>query len=221
MADHPNEPLPPPAGVSGDAGKTSNQSAPEADAILVPRWIVYFQGALLGVVAATFFIFGMMVGNLTSGANSAAEQKLNVRISGEVVYQREGRELPDVHAVVMFLPVNLKPEQRSDANLVHPDTFQPLDNAGIDSVNALGGSIVRVNERGMFDVVVDGPQEYYVLVISANQKPESTPTFNKLQKAAVATFFKPVEDVIRGNQFYWTTLFADRDTMTIQKIVFD
>ena len=121
----------------------------------------------------------------------------------------------------MFLPVNLKPDQRSDSSLVHPDSFQPLDNVGIDRVNSLGGSIVRVNERGSFDVVVDGPQEYYVLVVSANQKPESAPVFNKLQKAAVGTFFKPVDDIIGGNQFYWTTLYADRDTIPIPKIVFD
>lgn len=196
-------------------------AAGEVDAILVPRWIVYFQGALLGVVAATFFIFGMMVGNLTSGANSTAEQKLNVRVRGEVVYLRDGREVSDADSVVMFLPVNLKPDQRSDAALVHPDTFQPLDNPGIERVNSLGGSIVRVDERGAFDVVVDGPQEYYVLVISANRKPIPAPTFNKLQTAAVATFFKPVESVIDGNQFYWTTLFADRDTISMPKIIFD
>ena len=220
MADNPIDPLPEPARVSGRAGERKAATA-EVDAILVPRWIVYFQGGLLGVVAATFFIFGMMVGNLTSGANSRAEQTLNVGISGEVVYLRSGREVSDVNAVVMFLPVNRKPDERADASLVHPDSFQPLDNSGIERVSALGGSIVRVNARGVFNVVVDGPQDYYVLVISAKQKPETAPTFSKLQKAAVGTFFKPVEDVIGGNQFYWSTIYADRDSLEIPKIVFD
>ncbi len=220
MADDSIDPLPLPARVPGQVAP-SPVASEEVDSILIPRWIVYFQGALLGVVAATFFIFGLMVGNLTSGANSRAEQKLNVQVTGEVVYRRAGREVSDVNAVVVFLPVNLKPDERSDARLVHPESFQPLDNVGIDRVSALGGSIVRVNERGVFNVVVDGPQEYYVLVISANQKPEQAPQFNKLQKAAVGTFFKPVEDVIGGNQFHWTTLFADRENMTIPKIAFD
>lgn len=219
-ANNPEQPLPNPTGVVGD----SSESTPAVigiDSITLPRWIVYFQGALLGVVAATFFVFGMMVGNLTSGANSTAEQKQNVHVSGEVVYMRSGREVSDVNAVVMFLPANKKPNERSNAKAVHPDSFEPLNNIGIDRVSDMGGSIVRVNEQGVFNVFIDGPQDYYVLVVSANRQPESAPSFNKRQKAAVATFFKPVEDVLDGHQFHWTTIFADREAMKIPRIVFD
>ena len=36
--------------------------------IAVPRWVVYFQAALLGLVATTFFIFGLIITSRYKGA---------------------------------------------------------------------------------------------------------------------------------------------------------
>lgn len=191
-----------------------------ADSIVLPRWVVYFQGALLGVIAATFFVFGLMVGNLTSGSNSAAEQRTDVQIEGEVVYVREGQEVSDINAVVMLLPAHSKPDERSSGRAVNPDSFEPLNNEGIERVNELGGAIVRVDDGGKFDLVVDGPGDYYVVVISANRKAGEV-SLSKSQTATLATFFRPVEEVVGDKEFYWSTISARGDRQRIKKVVFE
>ena len=206
----------------GDSGGASNEEfTTKPDSVWIPRWIVYFQGALLGVVAATFFVFGLMVGNLTSGAGSQAEQKLNCRVSGQVAYLRSGQKVADANSVVVMLPVDKKPDQRTDSTPVHPSSFEPLDNPAIERVTSLGGAIVRVNERGSFDLTVDGPQEYYVLIVSANRGRDEGQGISKPQKAAIGTFFKPAEGVIGDQAFYWGVVYADRESIELDEVNFE
>ncbi len=213
--------------TAGDVEQTAadnlpvKDSATNSNSISLPRWIVYFQGAMLGVVAATFFVFGLMVGNLTSGAGSMAEQKINCRVSGQVTYSRGDKNVPDINGVVLLLPVDKSPDQRADSAPVHPDSFEPLDNPAIDSVTFLGGAIVRVNEQGSFDVTIDGPQEYYLLIVSAHKDRDESKEFTKQQKAAIGTFFRPAEGVIGDQAFYWLTLYADRDSIELSEVHFD
>ena len=187
---------------------------------MIPRWIVYFQGALLGVVAATFFVFGVMVGNLTSGTDSAAEQKLNCRLSGQVVVSDRNDTIADRGAVVMLLPLEFRPEERSNSALLHPESFEPLENPGIDRIMALGGAVVRVNDRGAFDVTVDGPHDYVLLVVSASQTRDGSTELSKNQKAVLANYFLPAEGVIGQQAFYWSKLTADRESVELSKIEF-
>ncbi len=63
---------------------------PTEDSISVPRWVVYFQGALLGIVAATFFIFGLMVGSITSETSVKPLVK-SCQVNGEVTYSTGGQ----------------------------------------------------------------------------------------------------------------------------------
>ena len=51
---------------AGSGGEATEIRAIAAGNIVLPRWVVYFQASMLGVCAATFFVFGMMVGNVTS-----------------------------------------------------------------------------------------------------------------------------------------------------------
>ena len=70
--------------------------------ITLPRSVVYFQAALLGVIATTFFIFGLMVGSLTSN-NGFEPEIVSCEVSGEIVYEKNGVEYQDSGAVVMMI----------------------------------------------------------------------------------------------------------------------
>ena len=180
---------------------------------MIPRWIVYFQAALLGVVALTCFVFGLMVGNLTGLGQSGQVELVDCRVKGQVVYQQGNREVADVNAVVLVMPLNEKPDERVPAELVHPDTFRPLNNAALDMLLELGGAAVRVDERGQFDLSVDGPHEYFVLIVSANQDRGSGDGLSKIQRAAVGTFFRPVDDVVGNRNFEWRNIFTDMNIL--------
>ena len=167
--------------------------------ITLPRKIVYFQAALLGVIATTFFVFGMMVGSITS-KNQFAPEIVDCRLSGNVVYESGNRNLPDSGAVVLILPLDKSPERRLNPKSIHPDAFDATDNDVIDSILELGGAVIRTDQNGAFNVEVDSPAKYSVIVISKHSPENSSLT--KKQMAALSTYFMPVEDVRTGKAVF-------------------
>lgn len=164
------------------------------DTVQIPRWIVYFQGAMLGVVAATFFIFGLMVGQVTSPPDTGENQQ-QCRVVGEVWLGGE-ESRPDVGAVVLMLPTDHQPTERQDPRHLNPRRFRPLDNNAIDMIHRLGGAVSRADERGRFDVVVDSPGNYQCVVLSAGRQPTEFQPLEKFQKAVLATFFNQTDRLI-------------------------
>ena len=57
---------------------------------------------------------------------------------------------------------------------VNPDTFKALDNDAINRIHELGGAVVRADENGQFDVIIDANYGnglgYYLLIVSRNQR---------------------------------------------------
>lgn len=180
---------------------------------------------MLGIVATTFFIFGLMVGSLTSSGNPSASETFDCRVSGVVEYEdANGDPLPDEGAVVFLFPAEGKPQERAAASSVSPDSFQALDNPGIEIVHRLGGAIVRADENGEFEVVVDGTpgsgKDYYLLVVSRNQAAGNAKPLSKKQVAVIGTFFLPVERVMNDRAIYWDELTAQSDRMTLPLVSF-
>lgn len=221
---------------SGDTpGHQANSPAPPTsekperfaswkEVISVPRWAVYCQAALLGLIATTFFIFGMMVGNLTSGKGSEVNQVFDCRVLGSVAYRNEGDLRADEGAVVFLLPKEKKPDERSPGNLVSPESFVALDNSAIDRIHELGGAVVRVDEYGNFDVLIDASYgnglEYNVLIVSKNVRGVDTAPMTKEQVAAIGTFFIPVEDVVQDRSYHWFSIRADGERIDLPEYEF-
>lgn len=212
---------------AGSAGQAQGRPAPTvrtAQLISVPRWLVYFQAGLLGVVATTFFVFGLMVGSLTSGSERPNDAKVDCRVSGRVTYRERGETKPDEGAVVFLLPKNRKPDERMDASSVSPAAFQALDNPGIEKLHQLGGAVVRADENGMFEVIIDGNEsdgiDYHVLVVSRNQAGTETEQLSKPQVAAIGTFFMPVERLVHDRAIYWSSLTARSKSQKLSAVEF-
>ncbi len=192
--------------------------------IVLPRWIVYFQAALLGVIATTFFIFGLMVGSLTSGIEPDELAKFECQISGTVEYPTDDGMQPDEGAVVLFLPKNVRPDQPSAGSLVSPAGFQALDNLGIDNLHALGGAIVRADQNGDFKVKVDAAGgkgvDYFLLVVSRHVANDNGLALTKQQLAGINSFFIPAERVVDDQAIYWDSINAHSSKQKKIKVSF-
>jgi len=208
--------------VSSDAQSAERKRMQQR--VSIPRWIIYSQAALLGLVASTFFVFGMMVGSLTSGSSEEINRTFDCRVLGSVAYRSDGDLKADEGAVVFLLPISRKPDERAPGKLVNPETFKALDNAAIDRIHELGGAVVRADQNGQFDVVVDAKRGsglgYYLLIVSKNVRGVDTEPMTKEQVAAIGTFFIPVEDVVEDRSFYWLKLAAKSDRIDLPEIEF-
>ena len=220
----PPEPEPSAANDDIPSSENSDRFASWKQLISVPRWAVYCQAALLGLIATTFFIFGMMVGSLTSGKTGEVSQVFDCRVLGSVAYRNEGDLLADEGAVVFLLPKNKKPDERSQGSLVSPESFVALDNSAIDRIHELGGAVVRVDEFGNFDVLIDANYgnglEYYLLIVSKTVRGVDTEPMTKEQVASIGTFFIPVEDVIQDRSYHWMTIRADSERIDLPEYEF-
>lgn len=220
---------------TGRSGSTESSPSSTSDAtpnsldestklISIPRWVVYFQAALLGIIATTFFIFGMMVGNLTSSSSREVNPNFDCRVVGSVAFRENGDLQADEGAVVFLLPKNEKPDERFPGESVNPGSFKALDNSAIDRIHELGGAVVRADQNGQFDVMIDaniaGGIEYYLIIVSNNVRGEDTEPMTKEQVAAVGTYFIPVEDVVDDRSFYWLKLSAETERIDLPEIEF-
>ena len=172
--------------------------------VSVARWMVYFQGALLGVVAATFFVFGMMVGSLTQ-TKPGHVNRMDCQVSGRVVFSGDSGQRPDVGAVVLLLPRDTRPEHRLDGRSISPGSFVPLENPAIDFVHSAGGAIVRTDDQGKFEVFVKAPGTYSLLVVSRKQGKAAEHQLTKAEMAAISSYFSPVEGLLGDREYYWET----------------
>jgi len=191
--------------------------------ITLPRWVVYFQAALLGLIATTFFVFGLMVGSLTSGTEAETGATFDVQVTGAVVWDHGTGWVADEGAVLFLLPRTGKPLERAAGNSVAPDSFEPLNNPGVAIVNRLGGAVVRTDTTGKFDILIDGSEsgiDYFVLVVSRNQIEKKPHSLTKQQLAAIGTYFVPVESVINDRAMYWSTLKASKEKIDLGTIKF-
>ena len=207
-----------------DGSQSSSRLPSWKELIEIPRWAVYCQAALLGLIATTFFVFGMMVGSLTSPSNAEINATFDCRVTGSVAFRVDGDLRADEGAVIMLLPGSKKPDERAAGGSVNPGSFKALDNEAIDRIHALGGAVVRADENGQFDVIVDANYgnglPYYLVIVSKNQRGVDTEKMTKEQSASISAFFMPVEDVVEDRSFHWMKVFAESESLMLPEIEF-
>jgi len=210
----------------GDGGRLSRSSdrrgsrpvSGARERVEIPRWAIYLQGALLGLTATTFFIFGMAVGDSTGGG-STVQSNGNCVVSGAVYYDRGSERLADTGAVVILLPVDAAPRERPDASGLRPEQFSAVRNQAIDEIRAMGGSIVRADQDGKFQTELPGKQSYWLLVISRNQQ-AANDTISKQTRAELGTYFLPIESLLDDRDFLWQKVRFSGPSQALQDVTF-
>ncbi len=200
---------------------SSTSQPASSDSVTLPRWTVHFQALLLGVVATTFFLFGMLVGSLSSGGPSRNDQTIEIafdcRVSGKLVANTNGGENPAVGGIAFALPRDRFPQSPLLSAGVTPKDFQPLDNQTIAAIHDLGGAVARVDDSGRFDLIVDGGRGYFLFgvadTVGAGQ-PVSESEMKLLKR-----FFQPANRLTAGTQTAWKKFHADEDQIDLATIV--
>lgn len=200
-----------------DKGKNAIESETDnlpvrEDHIWVSRKLIYGQAALLGISAATFFMLGMTVGNLTSspGVGRSTETASmgstayteDCRISGVVTVKKGEHEITDKGAVVVLLPRRSAPDKKQAPGLIMPETFVALDNPTIEAVHDAGGAVVRADSDGKFNVLVDQGRDYRLLILSKSLRSKGRQLTDQ-QSEMLGAWFAPAEKIIRDNDFLW------------------
>jgi hypothetical protein len=194
--------------------------AREDHMISVPRWTIYFQAGLLAVTATTFFLMGMMIGQNSTAPEASPTQMYDCQLTGQVLYEQEGRRLPDEGAVVIVVPTELRMMERPDPEPLQPDQFQAVENPSIAQIEALGGRVVRINRDGDFDLTLRGPREYYVLVVSRRSERTEAEKIPKADSAKIGGYFFPVENLIGNKRYQLSTEVLNRRSQNLPTIVF-
>lgn len=190
------------------------------DAVAIPRWIIYSQAALLGIVGATFFVFGVMVGSFGSGhPNKPSSLPTSCRIQGVVQFNLAGERLPDAGSVVYLLPDPPSRISRQSPAHVRPHDFQPLENEAIEWISSQGGSVVRVNRDGRFQLYAE-PGNYHLLVVS-KAVGGTSPGLDRHQRATLSQFFFSVELLIGDQRDIWKELAVENERATLQPLIFE
>ena len=186
--------------------------------ISFPRWLVYFQAGLLGVVAATFFLLGLMIRQNPSDGVSRTTAMYNCQLTGQVLVNVDGKKVPDEGAVVFVLPVNSHLSEL-DLQPIRPDQFEPTNNFSISAIEAIGGRVVRINQNGEFDLSLRGPRAYFVLVVS---RLASRPDDIKIPKSTSGElkdyFF--LGDLVGNKKYFKTEVLLNRRSHNLAVVEF-
>ena len=194
-----------------------------SDHIWVPRKLVYAQAALIGFSAVMFFVLGIMAGHLTSpssdasGSNDAAMSSVeyaDCRLSGVVAVQENDRELPDIGAVVILIPKDSKPAKLQFPGLIMPNSFVALDNPVISAISDAGGTVVRADADGQFNVLVDRQRSFYLLVLSKQRTARGTESSDQ-QREFIEAWFAPADKLLRDNDFLWHEIETSNESIDL------
>lgn len=189
-------------------------------AVSLPRWIVYFQAGMLGIVATTFFLLGLMISSKSGGPEGRATKLYDCQLTGQVYVMSEGRKIPDEGAVVIVAPVDSRMMDRPDPATLRPDEFEAGENPSIAQIEAAGGRVVRINREGEFDLTLRGPREYFVLVISRSGERLESERIPKSTAADIGGYFFPVEDLLGDKKYQLSRLILNRRSQNLPTIVF-
>ncbi len=198
--------------------KTTAQIDP--DRISVPRIAFYMQGAMLGVVACVFFVFGMLVGQSTSKPQiSDSDDRMRCRVIGEVTYESNNSQRTDAGATVLLLPTDRRPDPRPPASAFRPGSDLDPTSPDWQLIREIGGDATRVSANGTFELTVSSPREFYLLVISDARSRGDRP-IAKDERAGIGRYFVPVEELVGDRDFVWKTVRVTGSNYRLDDITF-
>ena len=187
------------------------------DRVAVPRYVLYAQGLLLGAVALTCFIFGVLTGGTFFSAPATAG-KGPCTIAGTVRYASGNQRLPDEGAVIIVLPETKDAGHRASSAGMRPD--EPLPETpliGVQQIRDMGGAYTRAGPQGDFSVNLASGGKYYVLVLSNHARRTGNEELKVMDVRTLGRFFDGAIDLLADNKYRLTseTVRGDR-TLTAQ-----
>ena len=175
-----------------------------------------------------FFVLGIMAGHLTSSPDNTGgssistsqDQYADCRLSGVVAVQENDRDLPDAGAVVILIPKDSKPAKLQSPGLIMPNSFVALDNPVISAISDVGGTVVRADPDGQFNVLVDQQRSFHLLVLS-KQRPARGTESSDQQREFIEAWFAPADKLLRDNDFLWRDIDTSSESIDLGVLRFE
>jgi hypothetical protein len=191
------------------------EPAADISYVAVPRWILYVQGVLLGVVALICFALGILVGASTAPPSGTNDEAVGpVTLSGRVTYLNSGnQQVPDEGGIVIAVPATARPEQRIEIQGLRPEDEPPQeDHSGVMAIRQLGGSATRVDIDGNFRLQLAKPGRYFVLILSRHTRTQDGVMPDHEHLAQMGRYFTSPLDLIGSNKHIWRNERVQRNT---------
>lgn len=184
----------------------TTREAIDLDKVAVPRWILYAQGALLGVMALVGFAFGVMIGGSGSRGGAATEEGGPYTIMGRVAYNAgDHLPTPDAGAAVLLTPQDARPEQKALVASFRPGS-QPVDasDPAIMALREIGGDFTRADAEGNFRLVAPRAGAYFLLIISAHLERSADDRVAPQHLAEIGRYVESAPALLGQNRYAWT-----------------
>ena len=120
----------------------------------------------------------------------------------------------------MLIPKDATPAKLQAPGLVMPNSFVALDNPVISAISDAGGTVVRADADGQFNVLVDQQRAFFLLVLSKRRNARGT-TPSDQQQAFIESWFAPAEKLLRDNDFLWQEVDASSEIIDLGVLRFD
>lgn len=196
-----------------ESSQSPTRSAGHSREMVISRSVIYFQAAMLMVVAMASFVFGAFFGGCVSGSRlGVAAPDGNRVVRGIVLYQHPKGSLPDVGSVVLFVPAESVPQQPLDARQFRTDVFRNgVTQANAQLLQSLQGEWAIAGRDGRFELELPAAGEYWLLVLSSSQpRPRHLdPPAEHL--AEIGKYFSPAFDLLDDKQYRWQKVTVPRD----------
>lgn len=182
----------------------ANEMSFDPSKVTVPRYLLYVQGVLLGVVGMAGFLLGILTGGSASRVGEIREPMPCV-ISGRIALRTQSDDtLADPGAVAMVFPQEMRPESRFElVGLRSRDPEPAEDHPTLRAIRSLGGDYARADQNGVFRLRVPDRGKYYVLVISATRRRSEQDEIPRQVRAELGRFFQLEAEMFGGYDFRW------------------
>jgi hypothetical protein len=176
------------------------------DLVAVPRWVLYAQGVLLGVVALLGFAFGVIMGSAAPRLKETAQQSGPLTISGEVAYNAgDNLPTPDSGAAVLLVPEDARPEQKAAVSSFLPGgALVDASDPAVLSLRQIGGDFTRADGRGEFRLVAPQPGPYFLLIISAHLDRPVSERAAPQDLAEPGRYVESAPELLAQKRYRWT-----------------
>lgn len=180
--------------------------------ILYRREVLYYQAALMLLLAVVAFAAGYLIGRgsaspkSTAGRHRAAGQRLLVE--GTLVFDSGPQgSAGDEGAVVIALPATEHPPQTLSIQGIRAGEPPPgEDHASVQKIREFGGDYARADRAGAFSLVLPEPGPYRLLLISRRTVRPDGEALDQLDRDQIGRYFHLAADLIGDHKYAWRRL---------------
>ena len=204
------EPIPPPApGPARPSAAWEPDRTIPSGMILYRRKTLYIQGLLILLVVGGAFAAGYFVGRgdtrLDLEANRRKAAGETVLLEGKLYYDTGGAVAGDSGAVMFALPAEEAPRSTLSIEGIRPNDPPPSQaNKSIRMIEDLGGVCQRVDDSGVYTVVLPKEGKYWVLFISRQTTRPAETEIDELDLSQMRKYFYRAAALVGPYKYHWT-----------------